>query len=98
MPKINKITYLSPKNTNPKNKPLIVSITFCPMQTFLRSITEHSGRIALSLISNELKPYATVFLSGDDTPQEKFGNQFDCYSKFFDHAGKNDNHYFVSVK
>lgn len=50
-------------------------------------------RIALSLIPNELKPYATIFLSIDDTLQQKFGNKFDCYSKLFDHTSKNGSNY-----
>lgn len=50
-------------------------------------------KIALSLIPEELKPYVTIFLSTDDTLQEKFGNNFDCYSKLFDHTSKNGSNY-----
>ena len=50
-------------------------------------------KIALSLIPDELKPYTTIFLSTDDTFQEKFRNKFDCYSKLFDHTSKNGSNY-----
>lgn len=50
-------------------------------------------KIALSLIPDDLKPYATIFLSTDDTLQEKFGDKFDCYSKLFDHTSKNGSNY-----
>jgi hypothetical protein len=57
-------------------------------------------RISLSLIPEELKPFATIFLTTDDTLQAKSGNRFDCYFHLFDHTSKNgtsylDGHCFV---
>lgn len=59
-------------------------------------------KIALSLISDEMKQYTTIFLTIDDTLQSKFGNKFDCYYKLFDHTSKNgtpylNGHCFVSL-
>lgn len=59
-------------------------------------------KIALSLILNEMKPYTTIFLITDDTLQAKFGKEFACYFKLFDHTNKNgtpylDGHCFVSL-
>jgi hypothetical protein len=59
-------------------------------------------KIALSLISEELKTKITIFLITDDTLQAKFGDKFDCYAKLFDHT-KHDGtcylngHCFVSL-
>lgn len=59
-------------------------------------------KIALSLIPEELKPFATIFLTTDDTLQAKFGEKFDCRFHLFDHTSKNgssylEGHCFVSL-
>jgi hypothetical protein len=59
-------------------------------------------KISLSIIPEELKPFATIFLTTDDTLQAKFGQKFDCYFHLFDHTNKNgssylDGHCFVSL-
>lgn len=59
-------------------------------------------KIALSLIPEELRSFATVFLTIDDTLQAKYGRKFDCYFHLFDHTNKNgssylDGHCFVSL-
>ena len=59
-------------------------------------------KIAISLIPEELKQFATVFLTTDDTLQSKFGKKFDCCLHLFDHTSKNgttylDGHCFVTL-
>jgi len=59
-------------------------------------------KILLSLIPDELKSFATIFLTTDDTLQAKFGQNFDCCFHLFDHTNKNgtsylDGHCFVSL-
>lgn len=59
-------------------------------------------KIAIGLIPLELQPYATIFLTTDDTLQAKFGEKFACYYKLFDHTSKNGTpylhgHCFVSL-
>ena len=59
-------------------------------------------KIALSLIPEDLKSFATIFLTIDDTLQAKCSRKFDCYFHLFDHTNKNgssylDGHCFVSL-
>lgn len=59
-------------------------------------------KIAISLIPEELKKFATIFLTTDDTLQSKFGKKFDCCFHLFDHTSKNgttylDGHCFVTI-
>lgn len=68
----------------------------------LELMTKATVRITLSLISENLKPFATIFLTIDDTLQPKYGQKFDCYLHLFDHTSKNgslylDGHCFVSL-
>jgi hypothetical protein len=49
-------------------------------------------KIALSLIPDGISGI-TIYLIVDDTLQAKYGDQFDCYSKLFDHAKHNGTNY-----
>ena len=50
-------------------------------------------KIAVSLIPEELKEFATIFLTTDDTLQSKYGKKFDCCFHLFDHTSKNGTTY-----
>ncbi len=58
----------------------------------IEALTFTTVAIALSLIPKELSN-TTLFITIDDTLQAKYGDKFDCYSKFFDHAKKTGNQY-----
>jgi hypothetical protein len=58
--------------------------------------------IALSLIPEQIRNEVSIYLLIDDTLQAKFGENFDCYGKLFDHTRKNgslylNGHCFVSL-
>lgn len=49
--------------------------------------------VSLKFIPDELKRSLTIYLIIDDTLQSKFGKNFDCYGKLFDHTNKNGSNY-----
>lgn len=68
----------------------------------IKALMLKTVEIGLSLITEDFRDKATIYLLVDDTLQAKFGKQFDCYSKLFDHANHTgscylNGHCFVSL-